>query len=110
MLFRSDVILFVVLLQYSGAGLVFAAERQDCSPETQVRRFQAGHAHANRAEYSQAERVFLAALVCQKQSLPANHLTISVTLANLGELKRLQRRFKEAETLLTEAESTYEAA
>ena len=94
------------------AGLenpAWAAELDDCSRETQVRRLQAGHAYFYRAEYAQAERVFRAALGCQQQSLPANHLTISVTLANLGELNRLQRRFKEAETLLTEAQTIHEA-
>ena len=88
---------------------VLAAERQDCSPETQLRSLQAAHAHFNRAEYTQAERVFRAALGCQRQSLPANHPVIGVTLANLGELERLQLRFKEAERLLTEAQSIQEA-
>src|SRR5215813_2112694 len=122
--FRSDVVLLktpsVVLsaiLGCPGAFLLhcttdraFAVEPRDCSPAAIARNLQEAHAHLSQAEYAQSERTFAGILVCQKQSLPANDLNIAVTLGNLGEVKRLQRQFRAAETLLKEAMSMHEAA
>lgn len=111
MLFRSDVILFAVLLQCSdGAGLVFAAERQHCSPDTIAQDLHEAHGYMGRADYARSERVFSKVLACQKQSLPANHLSIAVTLGNLGEVKRLHGQSGAAETLLKEAGRLHEMA
>jgi len=91
-------------------GQPFAAERQDCSPETISRNLQEAHAYESRGEYARSESRFADVLVCQKQSLPANDLNIAVTLGNLGELKRLQRQFRAAQTLLESAVSMHETA
>jgi tetratricopeptide (TPR) repeat protein len=91
-------------------GQASAAERQDCSPETISRNLQEAHAYQSRGDYARSESRFADVLVCQKQSLPANDLNIAVTLGNLGELKRLQRQFRAAETLLKDAVSMHEAA
>jgi len=114
---RSDVIrlettsaVLGALLACVGAGRALAAERQDCSPETIAQNLQEAHASMSRGEYARSERVFTNVLACQKQSLPANDLNIGVTLSNLGELKRLQRQFAAAETLLKEAVSLHETA
>jgi len=99
------------LLYCSGPpGQVFAAERQDCSPESISRNLQEAHAYESRGEYARSESRFAVVLGCQKQSLPANDLNIAVTLGNLGELKRLQRQFRAAETLLEDAVSMHEMA
>ena len=110
MLFRSDAILFVVLLCSGGAGRVFAAERQDCSPESIAQRLYEAHGYTGRADYARSEQVFAKILTCQKQSLPADHLNIAVTLGNLGETKRLQHQFGAAETLFKEAGRLHEMA
>src|SRR5215831_14702632 len=105
------------ILGFSGAFLLygttdqaFAVEPRDCSAATIARNLQEAHAHFSRAEYAPSEHTFAGVLACQKQSLPANDLNIAVTLGNLGELKRLQRQFRAAETLLKEAISMHETA
>jgi tetratricopeptide (TPR) repeat protein len=110
MLFRSDSLFFAVLLCNGGAGGVLAAARQDCSPETIAQHFLEAHGYIGLADYARSERIFSTVLACQKQSLPANHLRIAVTLTNLGEAKRLQRQFGTAETLLKEAARLHEMA
>ena len=95
---------------YAVAPRVFGAERQDCSPETIAQDLREAHGYIGRADYARSERVFSKVLACQKQSLPANHLRIAVTLANLGEAKRLRRQFGPAETLLKEAGRLHEMA
>ena len=91
-------------------GQAFAEARQDCSPETISRNLQEAHAYQSRGEYARSESIFTNVLGCQKQSLPANDLNIAVTLGNLGELKRLQRQFRAAQTLLETAVSMHETA
>ncbi len=124
--FRPGVIFFKTpsaalsaILSCSGAFLLycsgppdraFAVGRQDCSPETISRNLQEAHAYQSAGEYARSESRFADVLTCQKQSLPANDLNIAVTLGNLGELKRLQRRFRAAQTLLETAVSMHEAA
>jgi tetratricopeptide (TPR) repeat protein len=105
--FRSA-ILFAVLLCSGGADGVFGAERHHCSPETIAPDLYEAHGYMGRADYPRSERVFSTVLACQKQLLAPDHLSIAVTLGNLGEMKRLQRQFGAAETLLKEAGRLHE--
>src|SRR5262245_20351477 len=122
--FRTDAVLWktpsVVLsaivgcsgafLLHCTTGRALAVELRDCSPAEITRNLQEATALQSRAEYVQSERTFAGVLACQKQSLPAHDLNIAVTLGNLGELKRLQRQFRAAETLLNEAISMHQTA
>jgi tetratricopeptide (TPR) repeat protein len=124
--FRSGVIFFstpsaalsailswlgAILLCCSGPlGQAFAVERQDCSPATIARNLQEAHAYQRQGDYPRSESALVNVLRCQQQSLPANDLRIAVTVGNLGELKRLQRQFRAAETLLKDAVAMHETA
>jgi tetratricopeptide (TPR) repeat protein len=102
--YRSWVVVLLLL------GQTYAIEGPDCSPKAIAQDVQQGHEHARVGEYVAAENIFAVVLACERQSPPAPDLHIAVTLTNLGELKRLQRKFKDAEILLTEAAQLLENA